>query len=45
LAAVAGMLVLGVLVVILWVLFLIAENNVDLPLLDFGGSRRRRPRR
>jgi hypothetical protein len=41
-AAVAGMLVFGVLVVILWVLFLIAENNVDLP--DFGGNRRRRPR-
>jgi hypothetical protein len=44
-AAVAGMLVLGVLVVILWVLFLVAENDVDLSLLDFGGRRRRRPRR
>jgi hypothetical protein len=43
-AAVAGMLVLGVLVVILWVLFLLAENDADLPVLDFGGSRRRRPR-
>ena len=43
-AAVAGMLVLGVLVVILWVLFFIAESDVDLPFLDFGGSRKRRPR-
>jgi hypothetical protein len=43
-AAVAGMLVLGVLVVILWVLFLLAENDADLPFFDFGGSRRRRRR-
>lgn len=42
-AAVAGMLILGVLVVILWVLFFIAENDVEIP-LDFGSSRRRRPR-
>ena len=43
-AAVAGMLVLGVLVVILWALFLVAENG-DLPIPEFGGGRRRRPRR
>ena len=43
-AAVAGMLILGVLIVILWVLFFVAENNIDDIFPDIGGSRRRRPR-
>lgn len=43
-AAVAGMLILGVLIVILWVLFVIAESDVELPFLDCRGRRRGRPR-
>lgn len=43
-AAVAGMLILGVLIVILWVLFLIAEADVEIPFLDSIVRRRRRPR-
>jgi hypothetical protein len=44
-AAVAGKLTLGVLVMILWVLLLIAENNSSVSFPSFCGSRRRRPPR